>query len=123
MGVSRSSLRTKSDFQRVFADGRKVVAPEVVVHAAQGQPEAGRLGIVVSKRNGGAVERNRLRRRLREAVKACGGVPRGYDVVVIARPAGKQAGFDRLKDRLWKILEELKMTPTGAPAARSPRPR
>lgn len=109
-----SPLRNSKDFQRVFADGRKVVAPEVVVHAAIGHQASGRLGIVVSKRSGAAVQRNRIRRRLREAVKASGGIPAGYDVVLVARPAARQASFKRLKERIWQILEDLK-SPTETP--------
>lgn len=109
-------MRNSSDFQRVFAHGRKGVAPEVVVHAAIGHQDRGRLGIVVSKRNGGAVQRNRMRRRLREAVKASGGIPAGYDVVLVARPAARQASFKRLKDRIWEILEDL-----GVPIERPTR--
>lgn len=101
------SLRRTEDFRRVFAEGRKVVADEVAVHWAPNRRALGRLGIVVSRRNGNAVERNRMRRRLREALRALGGAPPGFDVVLVARPPAGKSEFRSLKGRIWKILEDM----------------
>jgi len=51
------------------------------------------LGISVGRKVGGAVQRNRVKRLLRECFWECaGGLPEGYDFVVVARPeAGKLA--------------------------------
>ncbi|MGH2772283.1 MAG: ribonuclease P protein component [Actinomycetota bacterium] len=111
--MREQTLRRTSEFKRVFAEGRKVVAPELIIHCARNFEGAGRLGIVVSRRNGNAVQRNRIRRRLKEAVRILGGVTPGFDVVVVARPAAKEARFDRLREQLWKILANPGSERTG----------
>jgi ribonuclease P protein component len=54
-----------------------------------------RVGFTVSKKHGGAVERNRIRRRLREAVRRSLPLltPHAFDAVVLPRPGVEQAAF------------------------------
>jgi ribonuclease P protein component len=77
-------------------NGRRVFAGEAVVAFAAPNSSGGwRVGVTVSRRVRGAVLRNRIRRRLREAARArllsgdSRGADRGigYDVVLIGRPA------------------------------------
>ena len=61
------------------------------------QETAFRVGLVTSKRVGGAVVRNRVRRRLREIVRRHQhALPSGFWLVVIARPDSAQAAFATL---------------------------
>lgn len=61
-----------------------------------------RFGLTVSRKVGNAVERNRVKRRLREALKRLAGEPSGspglqhFDYVIVARREALGAGFDRL---------------------------
>lgn len=82
-------LRSR-EFEHVLRHGRRVASPELVVltaPAASGrESEARRLGIIAGRRFGGAVVRNRLKRRVREWFRVARGcVAPGIDVVVIAR--------------------------------------
>lgn len=79
-----------------------------------------RLGLTVTRKVGNAVERNRIRRRLREAVRVtCRAdmVP-GFDYVVVARRELLNLPFDTLTVELSRRLAKVK--PTGRPAARPP---
>lgn len=64
--------------------------------------QAPRVGYTVTKRQGNAVERNRMRRRLREAVRLAAGfdMKPGHDYVVVARRDALQAPFDVLAQAL-----------------------
>ncbi|NHA70267.1 ribonuclease P protein component [Phycicoccus flavus] len=86
-------LRTRSDFTSAVRGRGSVRAGSrlLVVHATRTDARAGlppRVGFVVSRAVGGAVVRNRVKRRLRALVSArVGSVPSGVDLVVRANPA------------------------------------
>jgi ribonuclease P protein component len=89
--AKRSRLSRSSDFERVYRQGRSVASRFLVLYyfrQAEGPSEGTpRLGLSVSKKLGGAVLRNRVKRLLREAFRACGDdVAPGHDYVLIARP-------------------------------------
>lgn len=91
MTAKRSRLSRSSDFQRIYRQGSSTASRHLVLYAfrrADGAPTEGpRLGLSVSKKLGGAVVRNRVKRLLREAFAAHESqVSREYDVVFIARP-------------------------------------
>ncbi len=78
-----------------------------------------RTGLTVSRKVGGAVQRNRVRRRLREIVRqvAPEGARAGYDYVVIARAAALTMGFDALR----RDMESAFRSVHAAPRARRNR--
>ena len=85
----RNRLSRSRDFDAVYRHGRSVSTRFLVLYwfprDDEGEP---RLGIAVPKGAGSAVERNRVKRRLREAWRErLGQVPAGRDYVLIARPA------------------------------------
>jgi ribonuclease P protein component len=82
-----------------------------VVHANQADARAGqppRVGFVVSKAVGGAVVRNRTKRRLRALMAARVGVlPNGTDVVIRANPVAAQANSALLSVELDTLLSKV----------------
>jgi ribonuclease P protein component len=88
----RGRLSRSGDFDRVYREGRSHANRFLVLYAfprgAQGSGEEDtRLGISVSRKVGGAVERNAVKRALREAFWSLGtGVPGQHDFVLVARP-------------------------------------
>ena len=94
-------LRSRSRFRTVLRDGRRVTRPEFVLyHFARETPDEPSVGLRVSRRVGGAVVRNRVRRVLREALRPL--LPRlvACDIVVVARPPAVGAGVDDLERAL-----------------------
>lgn len=67
-----------------------------------------RVGFTVTKRQGNSVERNRMRRRLKEAVRLCAGfdMKPGHDYVVVARRDALHAPFDALADALAQRVSQ-----------------
>ncbi len=91
-------LKSSTDFERVRRDGRSHAHPLVVLIArrrapddfqpagAHVAPELTRIGFVAGKAVGSAVDRNRAKRLLRDAVRACASrLAPGWDLVLIAR--------------------------------------
>jgi ribonuclease P protein component len=89
----RHRLSRSRDFDAVYRHGRSVSTRFLVLYwFPRDDTEAPRLGIAVPKGSGSAVERNRVKRRLREAWRErLSRVPAGRDYVLIARPALNEA--------------------------------
>jgi ribonuclease P protein component len=97
------ALRRRSDFDRVFADGQRRSAHGVTVVIAASDRDRFRFGLVASKRVGGAVDRNRAKRRIRHAIVAIEPRP-GVDVVLIANRATLEVRFEKLVATLAEWL-------------------
>jgi ribonuclease P protein component len=90
-------LHQSSDIQRVRRTGKSYAHPLLVLVAARGEPPARRVAFSVGKRVGGAVVRNRARRRLREAIRPlAGSIAEGWDLLLIARAGAAKADFSEL---------------------------
>jgi ribonuclease P protein component len=103
-------LRRRADFLAVQTDAIKLHGRHVLALAQKrSDPEAGgRLGITVTKKVGNAVVRNRIRRLLREWLRLHGWVPRGWDIVLVAKDSAARQGHpaDFAPD-LTRILKQL----------------
>jgi ribonuclease P protein component len=101
--VSTQSLRRRADFSRVRGRGRRFQTSRLAVYSIEKREGPIRVGIVVGRIVGCAVERNLVRRRLREAFRALAGpVPR--DLVIVARPESLRATYAELAADLAAAL-------------------
>ena len=85
----RQRLSRSAEFDRVYREGRSHASRHLVVYSFP-REDAGaeaRLGVSVGRKVGGAVERNRVKRVLREAFwSTADTLPEGHDFVLVARP-------------------------------------
>ena len=92
-GPKRRRLSRSAEFERVYRQGRSKGNRYLVLYAfprAEDREEGPRLGLSVSRRVGGAVDRTRVKRVLREAFwQEAERLPEGSDYVVVARPDAK----------------------------------
>jgi ribonuclease P protein component len=102
-------LRHRADFLAA-SSGLRASTPGFVLQARSRDDEApARLGFTVSRRVGNAVVRNRVRRRLKDAVKrAAMDVKPGHDYVLVARTAVLTREFDQLVADFAGALSRLK---------------
>src|SRR3954447_25554119 len=94
----RQRLSRSAEFDRVYREGRSHANRYLVLYSFPREADDGspRLGVSVGRKVGGAVERNRVKRLLRDAFWALAGeLPDGHDFVVVARPdSGERASRD-----------------------------
>ena len=116
----RGRLSRSAEFDRVFRQGRSHANRVLVLYsfprAETASPVAlaePRLGLSVSRRVGGAVDRNRVKRLLREAFEAeSARLPEGHDVVIVARPEARAVaerdGLEGLRAPLAELIDQLR---------------
>ena len=109
----RRRLSRSGEFERVYREGRSHASRHLIVYAFPRSDDETdpRLGISVGRKLGGAVERNRLKRRLRAAFDELPeGLSEDVDYVLIARPGLGEAvegrGFPWLVERVDEVFRK-----------------
>ena len=99
-------LRAPAEFRRVRDQAPRGWPNRfLVLYVAPNELDRARVGITVSSRVGNAVVRNRVRRRLREALRArLERLASSHDIVVVARPASAEATWSELSSALDAAL-------------------
>jgi ribonuclease P protein component len=99
-------LRTPKEFQRVYDRRRSVSDAGLIVYACENDRPYSRVGFSVSRKYGGAVQRNRLRRLFREAYRLIKAeLPVGLDLVLIPRTQGEPT-LEELQKSLSKLIKQ-----------------
>jgi ribonuclease P protein component len=117
---SRGRLSRSAEFERVYRQGRSTANRHLVLYTfPNATTERPRLGLSVSRKVGGAVERNRVKRLLREAfAQTEANLRAGQDVVVVARPgAGELAdreGLAGVAGSLEELIARSKLREDGS---------
>ncbi|MFZ3210506.1 MAG: ribonuclease P protein component [Terriglobales bacterium] len=124
-GLSRQArLRKHADFDQVYRNGRRLFSAHMTVFFLRrnsgpppqqtktgfaGDPGPARVGFTVTRALGTAVERNRIRRRLREAVRLnLGMVGNAVDVVIHPKKSAQGAGFAELREEIARAFGRIR---------------
>jgi ribonuclease P protein component len=115
-------LRQRADFL-ALANGAKAPATGFVLQASKRrEDQTVRVGFTVSKKVGNAVERNRVRRRLREMVRlvAPDSMQHGHDYVLVGRRAALALPFDQMVADFARALDRVHAA-AGKQTGKAPR--
>ena len=103
----RNRLRRARDIARVRSRGVKAVTSPLVLFVTPGECAAPRVAVTVSRRFGSAVRRNRLRRRMREALRRqLPDLPLTLDIVALPRQRAVSAGASELEAAVRRGLHQ-----------------
>lgn len=113
--ASAERLRRRGDFVRCYRKGRRRHGALAILYAVPNGLEHARLGVTASRKVGGAVVRNRLRRRVREIYRRWSErdeLP-AMDLVVHLKPPAGDSDFQVLRAELLRLLRGLIARPAG----------
>ena len=99
------TIKSRAEFERVFSNGKRVAHPLVritVLRCDEGDP--GQVAFVAAKRLGNAVYRNRCKRVLREAARACDMPRNGASIILFSTRATHDAKPADVSDALERLL-------------------
>jgi ribonuclease P protein component len=117
--ASDHRLRKRADYQRVYRDGRKQFSPSMSYFFALRSenaviPAGPRVGLTVGRVLGKAVERNRIKRRMRDIVRRkIGIVDANVDIVLHPRKSVLTAEFAKLEREVVRILTSIQNITAG----------
>jgi len=104
-------LVRRGEFDAVYRAGRRRSSSHFTVFLRANELPESRFGVSIKKALGGAVVRNRIRRRLREIVRCHRSeIPAGWDIVIHPRSAVDKAPFAELTEELLRLLESAEQT-------------
>jgi len=116
-GRKRGRLSRSGDFDRAYRDGRSHANRHLVLYTFPRDPEeAGaevRLGVSVGRKVGAAVDRNKVKRSLREAFWGLAeSLPEGYDFVLVGRSGAAELvnkqGLDGVRASISELLDQAR---------------
>lgn len=102
------TIKENRTFRRIYSKGRSAVTPFLVLYCRPNGRQHNRLGITVSTKLGGAVVRNRARRRLREVYRlAQPDLKQGYDCILVARSRAVNGPYQKLTAAFYRACGQL----------------
>ena len=103
--LGSARLTHRAEFDAVYRNGRRRSSRQFTVFFAPNQAGESRFGMSVGRALGGAVVRNRIRRRIREILRLSRKeIPSGWDIIVHPRASTATAAFTAVRDELMTLL-------------------
>jgi len=110
-------MTRSTDFDITVKHGSRAVQPDLVIYARPGdenQAAGPKIGLIIGRSVGSAVQRHQLARRLRHvARRVVEGLDRSEHVVIRALPSSRDAGSARLEEELRAGLRRIEATGSG----------
>ena len=117
---SRFRLTGSKRFSQIHRDGSNTANRLLVIRFLANGTDQSRFGFMVSKRIGNAVVRNRVKRRLREAVRTSQ-IKTGWDAIFIARKGSEKANYQALKLAADNLLRHNQLVEAAGDATQEGR--
>jgi ribonuclease P protein component len=110
------------EFSRVYRKGQFTAGRHLVLHYLRRSGPVNRLGVTASRKIKGSVQRNRIKRLLRESYRLLEGrLAVGYDLVLVGRETADKPEYDKISQEMTRLFQKagLFQASPAAPGAAS----
>ena len=108
-----TSLKKNHEFRRLYNKGKVSASQCVAIYCRRNGMPGNRFGVTVGTKIGGAVQRNRIRRRLREIYRLNEDkLSPGYDIVIVARMRSRYAEYKEIESSVLYLFGKLNLVRT-----------
>lgn len=103
-------LRQNKDFQYTYKRGRSLGHHLLVLIYRRTNQSTARIGFSITKKFGNAVQRNRIKRQLREIVRSrIDQIKNGYDIILVVRKNAKDVSYWELDGAVHNLLSRARL--------------
>ncbi len=100
-------LKFNYEFTRIYRRGKYLSGRYVVLHYISHSRKTNRIGVTTSKTIGGSVQRNRMRRLLRECYRLNeSGIKRGYDIILLGRGGAPEIVYSQVNKEVLHLMKK-----------------
>lgn len=108
------SLKNKKDISNIFESGKVKYIDGIGIRIINNEEECNRAVIIPLHGYGNAVQRNKIKRRIREILRQCNiCMDKGYDIAVIIKKTEQNTNFNQLKNKVMVLLSRFKILNEG----------
>ena len=108
------SLKNKKDISNIFESGKVKYIDGIGIRIINNEEEYNRVVIIPLHGYGNAVQRNKIKRRIREILRQCNiCMDKGYDIAVIIKKTEQNTNFNQLKNKVMVLLSRFKILNEG----------
>ena len=108
------SLKNKKDISNIFESGKVKYIDGIGIRIINNEEEFNRAVIIPLHGYGNAVQRNKIKRRIREILRQCNiCMDKGYDIAVIIKKTEQNTNFNQLKNKVMVLLSRFKILNEG----------
>ena len=108
------SLKNKKDISNIFESGKVKYIDGIGIRIINNEEECNRAVIIPLHGYGNAVQRNKIKRRIREILRQCNiCMDKGYDIAVIIKKTEQNTNFNKLKNKVMVLLSRFKILKEG----------
>lgn len=102
-------LRRSWQFEKVYKNGNKYISEPFIIYVLPNGTKSVRIGLTVTKKVGKSVQRNRVKRLIREAFRSLNGIFPGNDIVVVARKSSVNIKYSETREILNNLLNRAQI--------------